>query len=385
MPKILRITTVPISLNILLKGQLRFMREKGFEVVTASANGNEVSQIVEREVVTHHQIDFTRTLSPFRDLKALFQLIKLIKKERPEIVHTHTPKAGLLGMMASWFCKVPIRMHTVAGMPLMEATGLSRTILNFTERITYYCAHKVYPNSFHLLKYMEAHFPHFSNKYKVLAKGSSNGINTNHFNRTALGNHDLNALRSQLEIPEGAVVASFVGRMVHDKGIHELIDAFTEIEQNDFHLVLVGPYEDQREPLEQAYKEEIKANPRIHHVGFQKDIRPYLAISDFFVFPSYREGFPNVVMQAAAMDLPCIVTDINGSNEIIEDGNNGLIVPVKNAVLLKVAMEKLISDDSFRKVMASNARQSIVENYQQETVWNAILKEYQQLLSNGIR
>ncbi|GAA5026535.1 N,N'-diacetylbacillosaminyl-diphospho-undecaprenol alpha-1,3-N-acetylgalactosaminyltransferase [Marivirga lumbricoides] len=350
------------------------MQSKGYEVITASAAGPEIEEVCKREGVKHFPITFTRTLSPLQDLKALWQLIRLIKKEKPDIVHTHTPKAGLLGMMAAKYCGVKVRMHTVAGMPLMEATGATRSILKVTERLTYACASKVYPNSFQLMNYMERAFSFYENKFKIIGEGSSNGINTKHFSMEQLDSAELSELRNQLAIPGEAILFVFVGRLVEDKGIHELVEAFTALKGNAF-LLLVGPFEDEREPVRLDVKEEIKSNVQIKHVGFQRDIRPYLAASDIFVFPSYREGFPNVVLQAAAMGLPAIVSDINGCNEIIQKDFNGLIVPAKESASLRRAMQQLMENESERRALAKNARPSILK-YDQNLVWQKIEEEY---------
>ncbi len=375
MPKLLRITTVPISLNILLKGQLQYMQSQGFEVITASAAGPEVKEIEEREGVKHFPITFTRTISPFQDLVALRQLVRLMRKEKPDIVHTHTPKAGLLGMMAAKIAGIKIRLHTVAGMPLMEAQGTTAKILRFTEKLTYASATKVYPNSFRLKEYMDKNFPAFTTKFSIIGEGSSNGINTTYFSRQNIENTGSSQAKEALNLPEGAFIYVFVGRLVEDKGIHELIEAFLGLPEQAV-LILVGPFEDEREPVNEGVKQEILQNPRIKHVGFQKDIRPFLAMADVFVFPSYREGFPNVVLQAAAMELPCIVSDINGCNEIIQEGFNGYLVPTKQAEPLKNAMLTLFNDQAKRKMMANNSRPNILEKYDQEYVWGKILEEY---------
>ena len=354
------------------------MQENGYEVITASAAGAEVTEICKREGVQHFPIDFTRTLSPFKDLKALWQLIRLIKKEKPDIVHTHTPKAGLLGMMAAKFTGVKLRMHTVAGMPLMEASGSTKKILRITEKVTYFCAHKVYPNSYKLQDYMKEEFPAYENKFKIIGEGSSNGIDTVYFSRKNIDDHVIASLRTDHNIPIEPIVFVFVGRIVEDKGIHELVEAFLEIKEEAY-LLIVGAFEDEREPVKAEIKQAISTHPRIIHVGFQKDIRPFLAAADIFVFPSYREGFPNVVLQAAAMELPCIVSNINGSNEIITHNENGLIVPVKNTQKLKFAMEDLLADSEKRKALVLKSRASILEKYDQKKVWKAILEEYNSL------
>lgn len=354
------------------------MREQGYEVITASASGPEVEEVMKREGIKHFPISFTRTLSPMQDLKALWELIRLIKKEKPDIIHTHTPKAGLLGMMAAKYCGVKLRVHTVAGMPLMEATGATKHILNLTEKVTYSCSKMVYPNSFQMKLYMEEHFPGYKLKYKVIGQGSSNGINTSYFSKAQIKEEELDQLKQQLSIKEEDVVFCFVGRLVHDKGIHELVEAVKNLSGN-FKLLLVGNYEDEREPVSDEIKEEINANPNIKAVGFQKDIRPYLALADVFVFPSYREGFPNVVLQAAAMELPCIVSDINGCNEIIAEGFNGLIVPAKQVAPLQKAIKLLQNDSNLREKLKSNARASIMAKYEQKIIWEALLKEYREL------
>jgi glycosyltransferase involved in cell wall biosynthesis len=351
------------------------MQENGFEVITASAEGKEVKEICKREGVQHFSIGFTRTLSPFKDLIALWQLINLIRKERPDIVHTHTPKAGLLGMMASKITAVKLRMHTVAGMPMMEAKGFTKIILKITEKITYACAHRVYPNSYKLKEYMIQKFSTFQYKFKIIGEGSSNGIDTQYFSRKSIEVSAIMEVNEKYHIPSNAVVYAFVGRIVEDKGIHELVEAFLSLKGNAY-LLLVGSYEDEREPVKSEIKEAIQNHPSIIHTGFQKDIRPFLALADIFVFPSYREGFPNVVLQAAAMGLPCIVSDINGSNEIISHNENGLIVPAKNTDLLKFAMEELLTNPEKRKALATKSRPSVLEKFDQQKLWKAIAEEY---------
>jgi len=380
MPKIIRITTVPISLNILLKGQLKYMQNNGFELIAASASGPEIKEFCKREEIPHKIINFTRTLSPIKDLKALYQLILLIRKERPEIVHTHTPKAGLLGMLAAKICGVPVRMHTIAGMPLMEVDGFLKYVLQFTESITYACAHFVYPNSLQLKKWVETHFESYKGKVKIIGDGSTNGISLEYFSSSEELIDNSIKLRNLMHIKEHQVSFIFVGRLVRDKGINELVKAFGLLD-NEYHLILVGAYEDERDPIKAATKDLIDSNPRIHHVGFQSDVRPYLLAADIFVFPSYREGFPNVVLQASAMRLPSIVSDINGNNEIIEDRKNGWIVPVKNVNALSSAMQSLGENAELREKMAKQARAALIEKYEQHYVWDLLLREYETLLS----
>lgn len=381
--KLIRITTVPVSLKTLLKGQHRFMSQNGFEVLGVAANGKELQEVASYEGIKVHPIKMTRTISPIEDLLSLVRFYWLCKKYKPTIVHSHTPKAGIVGMCAAKLAGVPIRLHTVAGLPLMEAKGLKRSVLNLVEKTTYRFATKVYPNSKGLYDFIVENKFTSSKKLKVIGNGSSNGIDTSHFDPLTVSVDQITRLRSEHKINENDVIFCFVGRLVGDKGINELIQAFTEINthNNTAKLLLVGPYEHALDPLEQSTLDAIYENPNIKAVGFQEDIRPFLAISDAFVFPSYREGFPNVVMQAGAMELPAIVTDINGCNEIIQHNHNGIIIPPKDTTALTHAMQQLIDDPTFCQSLAQNARPSITSRYEQQVVWDALLAEYQLLLS----
>lgn len=381
--KILRITTVPLSLAVLLKGQLRFMKSIGFEVVAASSPGSEVADVEAFEGVKHHAFPLTRAITPFIDLVALIKLTGFLRREQFTIVHTHTPKAGLIGMLAAWRAGVPVRMHTVAGIPWMESKGLKRWLLRFVEKVTYASAHQIYPNSLGLAEFIKEERLCSPKKLKVIGSGSSNGINTSYFqpDRVSKTKQDL---REEWGIPEKAFVFVFIGRLVGDKGIHELATAFQEVLKKHSHvrLLLVGPFEDERDPVNSETKTFLKNTSQIMLTGFQKDVRPFLKMADALVFPSYREGLPNVPMQAGAMELPAIVTNINGCNEIIEHKVNGLIVPVKDAVTLTNAMVDLLENQSLYDRLQRNSRARIVERYEQQHVWESIYQEYLWQLRN---
>ncbi|WP_042721905.1 glycosyltransferase, partial [Flavobacterium sp. B17] len=279
---------------------------------------------------------------------------------------------------------VPHRLHTVAGLPLMEAKGAKRQILDFVEKLTYASATQVYPNSKGLYDYIVKHKYTNQQKLKVIGNGSSNGIDTSFFSPGQVLEEQKTFLRNELKIKETDFVFVFVGRLVGDKGINELIKAFSDLQkkENKQHskLLLVGSLEHELDPLHPDTINEMENNPNIISVGFQKDVRPYFAISHALVFPSYREGFPNVVMQAGAMELPSIVSDINGCNEIIVRNQNGVIVPVKNSERLKEEMEKMISDNNYYQALKIKARPMIEDRFEQSVIWNSILNEYKQLL-----
>ncbi|RBN49493.1 glycosyltransferase family 4 protein [Flavobacterium psychrolimnae] len=381
--KLIRVTTVPLSLKILLKGQHRFISQY-YKVIGVSSGNSELFDVAKNEGIKVVPIEMTRVISPWQDLKSLWQLFCFFKKEKPFIVHTHTPKAGTLGMFAAKLAGVPHRLHTVAGLPLLESTGGKRKVLNVVERATYACATKIYPNSFGLKDIILQEEFCKPNKLKVLGNGSSNGIDTAYFNPENFSPQQNQNFRSKLGINAGDFVFIFIGRLVGDKGINELIEAFKNksSEIKDVRLLLVGTFESELDPLTPATQQEIASNSNIISVGFQKDVRPYLAISDCLAFPSYREGLPNVVLQAGAMGLPSIVTNINGSNEIIINGQNGVIVPVKNTTELHDAMMKMMSDCDFYSHLQRNARAMIVSRYEQQVVWEGILSEYKLLEQN---
>lgn len=382
--KIIRITTVPISLLVLLRHQLKYMSSH-FEVIAVSSPGKILDDVSNQEGVRTASISMTRSITPAKDIRAVWQLYRLFKKENPAIVHTHTPKAGLLGMIAALMAGVPVRMHTVAGMPLMETNGLKRKILQSTERLTYRCATAVYPNSKNLAFFIKKNNFCQNQKLKVLGNGSSNGIDTDFFQANESLEASAGNLRQSLNIDSKDFVFLFVGRLVKDKGIEELVASFVNLKSVYSHikLLLVGPYEEDLDPLSEATKKIIKEDENILHAGFQHDIRPYLMISSVLTFPSYREGFPNVPMQAGCFHLPSIVTNINGCNEIIEHGKNGLIIPVKNAEALQAAMLALLKDEQLYENLKSNARRMIVERYEQKRFWNLLLNEYQEQLKSS--
>ncbi|MCL8006002.1 glycosyltransferase family 4 protein [Gelidibacter japonicus] len=378
--KIIRITTVPISLAVLLKGQLKYMSNH-YEVIGVSSFGREIALVEDQENIETHVIEMTRQISPLKDLISAYKLFKFIKKEKPFIVHTHTPKAGTLGMLAARLAGVSNRLHTVAGMPLLEATGAKRQLLNIVEKVTYANATLVLPNSYGLKKIIKDLNFTTEKRLRIIGNGSSNGIDTDYFNKSNINLSQRYNLMQQLSIVQEDFVFVYVGRLVADKGINELVSAFNSISKtyNKIKLLLVGPLETELDPLNNQTILIIESNKNIITVGWQSDVRPYLAISNALVFPSYREGFPNVVMQACAMELACIVTDINGCNEIITNNKNGLVIQPKSIEALQYAMQFFIDNPVKTSEFASVARPNILENYKREVIWNELLNLYKSL------
>ena len=378
--KLIRITTVPISLEKLLEGQLTFMDEH-FEVIAISSQKERLEKFGQENKIRTHYIELTRKITILKDLKALWNMYIFLKAEKPLIVHSHTPKAGTIGMIAAKLARVPHRLHTVAGLPLLEETGVKRKLLNIVEKITYWAATKIYPNSKGLKQIILNEKFCSKEKLKVIANGSSNGIDSSLFDPQLFTSEEKQKLRHELKIQENDFVFIFIGRLVSDKGVNELIEAFSQIQltYSNSKLLLIGELENELDPLKAISLEKINNSNTILFLHYQKDVRPFLSISNCLVFPSYREGFPNVVMQAGAMGLPSIVSDINGCNEIISPNMNGLIIPTKNVKELIKSMKILISYKNKTELMASNSRSNIINNYEQKRVWKELLIEYKNL------
>ena len=369
--KIIRVSTVPVSLKMLLKGQLKMLNEH-YNVIGVSSAGEDLDTIKERERIQTVAIEMERHIAPFKDIVSLWKLIKLFRKEKPEIVHSITPKAGLLSMIAAKITNVPIRIHTFTGLIFPTATGLKRKLLTFTDKITCKCATDIIPEGNGVKKDLMDY--KITNKpLNVLANGNVNGIDLGYFNPEKISAEKDPSIFSFI----------FIGRIVADKGINELCRAFKKLasEFDNVRLLLVGNFEDELDPLKPEDKDFLLNNEKVTYAGYQNDIRSWLAKADALVFPSYREGFPNVVMQAGAMGLPSIVTDINGCNEIILQEENGVIIPSHDADALYNAMKMFITNRNKTSEMAAKSRALIESRYKQEVVWNALLDKYNKLLT----
>ena len=373
-PKLLRAVTVSQSVGFYLP-LVPDLQSQGYEVVSLSSPGPELQELREKGVRCI-EVPMERHISIKSDLLSLWKIIRTFRKEKPDIVHSMTPKAGMLCMVAAWICRVPVRIHTFTGLVWPTASGLKRKILMGTDWLTCACATHVIPEGEgvknDLLNHGITHKP-----LKVLGYGNVRGIDLEHYARTEKVMRDADKIRGK-----DIFTFVFVGRIVRDKGINELIAAFKRLQAKvpKIRLILVGEYEDNLDPIAPEARKEIEDNPCILAVGKQEDVRPWLAASDALVFPSYREGFPNVVIEAGAMGLPSIVTDINGSREIIQDGVNGLIVPSKNEDALLKEMEKLVEDTALASYLASHARRLVASRYEQGYVKQCLLDFYRQII-----
>lgn len=373
--KIIRTSTVAMSLNLLLKGQLSFL-SKHYEVIAVSGYDNDLEEVKNREKVAIENIKMERAISPFKDLISLYKLYRYFKKEKPTIVHSITPKAGLLSMMAAKYAGVPIRIHTFTGLIFPSKKGLFQKLLITMDKVLCWHATHIFPEGNGVKEDLEK-YQITTKPLKILANGNVNGIDIEYFNPENVNHEEKQNLKNVLNLSEKDFVFIYVGRLVKDKGLNELVQAFSKIKDENVKLLLVGPFENELDPLKPETISEIKDNPNIVSVGYQKDVRKYYAISNVLVFPSYREGFPNVVLQAGAMQLPSIVTNINGSNEIITHNKNGLIIPVQNSDAIFAAILFMMNENI--EDMSKHARIMVENRYKQQLVWESLLKEYKEL------
>jgi glycosyltransferase involved in cell wall biosynthesis len=380
--KIIRITTVPISLKYLLRGQMHFMKENGFDVLMISADGKEINEVMANEDCPHIIVPMTRKITPFKDFVCLWKLIKIFIKEKPDIVHTHTPKAGLLGMMAAKICNVKIRIHTVAGLPLMVETGFKFHLLTFIEKLTYASANQVWPNSFSLLDYIKKQKLTKINKLKVISKGSSNGIDLNRFSALQFNQETLSEVKKSLAFNDQNVYLLSIGRLVKDKGIVELVETFKDLQytSKNIKLILVGKFEMELDPLPTNILDEIKNNPNIIHIDWTAHVEYYISLATLFVFPSHREGFPNVLLQSGALGTPIICSSIAGNVDIVENNSTGLHFNVGDTLEIKNQITFALNNPEIMKGMATKLKENIFYYYNRETIWNAILQEYKTLM-----
>ena len=376
-PKIIRATTVPMSLDAFCNGMLKDLSEK-YEVVALSSPGPELPIIEEREGVRTITVPMERHISVVKDIKALIKMIGVFRKEKPTMVHSMTPKAGLLCMIAGWLTGIQIRVHTFTGLVWPTEKGLKRKILMLTDWLTCACATHVIPEGEGVKNDLIA--GKITRKpLKVLGYGNVKGVDMDKCSRRPEVMKIVEKLRK-----EDCFTFLYVGRVVRDKGINELCSAFERL-HNDYphtRLILVGPYEDNLDPISEQSRKIISENDAIEAVGAKggDELLAYYAAADCFVMPSYREGFPNTVLEAGAMGLPSIVTDINGSREIIKDGVNGLIVPPRDAGALYQAMLLILQSTINRKKMAGNARKMIADRFEQSFVRKCLYDFYDEII-----
>ena len=381
MKKIIRTATVPLSLDIFCRGLLRELSEE-YQIVVVSSPLPELDSIARREGVRTLAVPMQRKIAPLRDLASLIRLALVFRKEKPDMVHSITPKAGLLSMVAAWLTRVPVRVHTFTGLVFPYVKGVKRPLLWFTDHLTAACATHVIPEGEGVRNDLLSHkVTHKS--LKVLGNGNMRGVDLSYYQRTADVLEKASALRRQFGISGSDFVFLFVGRLDYDKGIDELLRAFNRLtnEGAAAHLLLAGAEDPDGKPLMESTRQLMAVSPNVHvSDGWLEDVRPWYAAADALVHPSYREGFPNVVIEAGAMELASIVTDINGSREIIREDENGVIIRSHDEAALYEAMKAFIQHPDKVYRMASLARAQVADRYEQSYVRQCLKNFYHTVL-----
>ena len=371
--KIIRAVTVPQSLGFCREVMIK-MRAMGYDMVAVTSPGPELDELRDKDGFHCVAVPMERHISIVNDLKSLMRMISVFRKEKPQVVHSMTPKAGMICMVAAWLTRVPVRIHTFTGLVWPTATGLKRKILMMTDWLTCACATHVVPEGQGVLNDLK-NGGITKKPMKVLGYGNVRGVDMERFSPA----------RFKATKNPDVFTFVFVGRIVGDKGINELVEAFVKLhdKHKNTRLVLVGKYEHELDPVSDKTRKLIDTNEGIVACGpkYGDDLLQMYVDADCFVMPSYREGFPNTVLEAGAMGLPSIVTDINGSREIIENEKNGLIVPSKNANALYDAMERMLTDDKAREIMKSNARQIIESRFEKNFVQKCQIEFYKRILN----
>ena len=371
--KIIRSVTVSQSLGFCREVMIK-MRAMGYDMVAVTSPGPELDELRDKDRFHCVEVPMQRHISVVNDLKSLIRMISVFRKEKPQVVHSMTPKAGMICMVAAWLTRVPVRIHTFTGLVWPTATGLKRKILMMTDWLTCACATHVIPEGQGVLNDLK-NGGITKKPMKVLGYGNVRGVDMELFSPA----------RFKATKNPDVFTFVFVGRIVGDKGINELVEAFVKLhdKHKNTRLVLVGKYEHELDPVSGKTRKLIDTNDGIDACGpkYGDDLLQMYVDADCFVMPSYREGFPNTVLEAGAMGLPSIVTDINGSREIIENEKNGLIVPSKNANALYDAMERMLTDDKARETMKGNARPMIASRFERGFVQKCQIEFYERILN----
>lgn len=378
MPHLIHITTVAQSLGF-LRGQPEFLRTRGFRVEAITSPGPLVASMAHELGITIHTVEMPRKITPVQDLQSLAQLTALLHRLKPDIVHSHTPKGGLLGTLAATMANVPVRFYHMRGLPLETARGWKRQLLRTTETVSCALAHQVIAVGKALRQTAIDENLVNPDKVCVLAHGSGQGVDAiGRFNPTRFDDKHRRQLRRQLEIPEDARVIGFVGRLVADKGINELARAWQDLREDhgDAHLLVVGPFEE-RDPVPPSTRQILEQDQRVHLLGFRNDVDTLYPAMDLLALPTHREGFPNVPLEAAAMELPVIASDIPACLEAVAADHTGAHFPCGNAEFLAHTLTTYLDNRDLRRQHGQAGRQRVLEKFAPKLIFEDLADLYE--------
>jgi lipopolysaccharide/colanic/teichoic acid biosynthesis glycosyltransferase/glycosyltransferase involved in cell wall biosynthesis len=380
MPVLVHVTTVPQTLYF-LRGQIGYMKSRGFRVVVVSSPGPELEEVARSEGVEARAVEMPRRITPFGDLRAVFRLVRLFLVLRPAVVHGHTPKGGLLAMLAASLAGVRGRIYTMHGLPLETASGARRTLLRVCERVSCALAHHVYAVSESLRRRAVSLGLCRADRLRVLAAGTVNGVDAEgRFAPSRVSRVEVARVRRSLSIPSELRIVGYVGRLVRDKGIEDLLEAWALLREEfpDLHLVLVGP-EEAQDPLSPGAWRRLRSDPRIRLAGYVESMPAAYGMMDVVVLPTYREGFPQVPLEAAAMERPVVATSVTGCVDAVVDGRTGTLVPPRDAQALARALGGYLRDPDLRRRHGQAGRSRVLREFRPERLWLQTCWEYESL------